>query len=223
MQHAEASAHPATNAPGKQFSANQRKCASYKLVGSAADGGDDSEGHGTHVAGTLSGSFLSFPCHLPPCCRVPDSVSSMFLAPLASPLPPSRPECIRRPTKRSGDRTNCSRHSSTGRLMRPTLGDADSNAEGARVCRGIAGTVPQEYGSYCLSSWIPSPIDGFPLLSLFAPPLCCAGPTMGRAADGRLFVRFAPCSIRCPSSSLSPLPPRPLHPHAEALQQQSPV
>ncbi len=39
------------------FSASQRQFASYKLVRSA-DAGDDSEGHVTHVADTLSGSLL---------------------------------------------------------------------------------------------------------------------------------------------------------------------
>ncbi len=79
-------ADPSNNLPANQFSASHRKFASYKLVGSAADADDHSEGHGAHVAGTLSGSFL------PSLASSPEAAVSLahFDGPSPLSLPPPR-------------------------------------------------------------------------------------------------------------------------------------
>ncbi len=52
--------------------------------------------------------------------------------------------------------------------------------------------VFREHCSYCLRAgcWIPSPIDEFSLLIEFVGLFAARGPTMGRAADGRLFYSW---------------------------------
>ncbi len=76
-------AAPSNNVPVNPFSSRHREFVSYKLVG-PTDAGADLEGHGAHVAGTLSGSLLP----------------SLAIPPQAAEVSPASTPRILRPKKR---------------------------------------------------------------------------------------------------------------------------